>query len=243
VRRGPGRGLHIGQELASADYSTGTNEPAVQDAIVGHLRPGDTFLDVGANVGFFSLLAARVVGPAGTVVAMEAVPDVARCVEANAHRNSLSNIRVLPVAAGARSGTAQLALARHPGGAVLASAGTPPDATRTIDVPVVAIDDLVRRADIPPPNVVKIDVEGAEDSVLDGLGETLTTTRPTLVIELDDASAQGLERRADDLVRRLRALDYRVDRLPAAYSGGSWNVAHYVADPRASGSDTAATLT
>ncbi len=235
VREGPARGLRISLRQASADYAAGDNERPVQDALARHLRPGDVFFDVGANVGFFTILAARLVGPTGRVVALEAVPRNARRVVANARRNGLGNVTVLALAAGAGTGTATLNLARHPGGAVLASAGVPPDASGTITVPVRSIDDLAASEDLPPPTVCKIDVEGAEEAVLDGMVHTLRTLRPVLVVEMDDGEAEVVARRASALADRLDAVGYDVEPLPGSYSGDGWHVAHTLALPRKPG--------
>lgn len=230
VQAGPGKGLRIGLQNASADYADGANERPVQEAIVARLAPGDVFYDVGANVGFFSMLAARAVSPTGRVEAFEAVPDNARCVEANASRNGFDHVGVHPVAVGREAGTATLNLARHPGGAVLASAGVPPDAAGTIDVPVVVLDELVERGELAPPTLVKIDVEGAEEAVLAGLYRTLEAHHPAVVLEVDDPTPEGMEARVTGFVDTLMALGYTVTRLAGSYDAPDWHVAHLVAE-------------
>src|SRR5918994_1204228 len=82
VLRGPAAGLRISTGNSSANYAEGTNELPVQHAVEELLRKGDTFFDIGANVGFFSLLAARRVGTHGKVVAFEVVPEIATTLEA-----------------------------------------------------------------------------------------------------------------------------------------------------------------
>ena len=120
VRAGPGKGLRMARQQASADYLRGTNELPVQNAVTAVLRPGDEFVDVGANVGFFSLLAARLVGPTGRVVAIEALPANVAALEANARRNRLDQISCVPVAASDQGGQAVLVA-----GMLVVSTGAP----------------------------------------------------------------------------------------------------------------------
>lgn len=230
VASGPAAGLRIGLRNASADYGDGGNELPVQEAIAARLRPGSVFYDVGANVGFFTLLAGRIVGPTGRVESFEAVPANAGCVTRNAARNDLGQVGVHAVAVGRAAGVATLHLAVHPGGAVLASAGAPPDAAGTIEVPVVVLDELVETGALPPPDLVKIDVEGAEEDVLAGLRRTIERHHPALLIEVDGPAAADLEARVGAFDRELRAQGYEVHRLAGSYAESEWHVAHLVAE-------------
>ncbi|MGE3619305.1 MAG: FkbM family methyltransferase [Acidimicrobiia bacterium] len=231
VQGGPGRGLRIGRAEASADYRAGTNELAVQTALADVLRPGMDFLDVGANVGFFTMLAARIVGPAGRAVAIEPVPANVAQVRANARRNRLSNVEVLEMAAGDAVGTTTLVLAAHPGGAAIASAGDPPDATGTIDVEVTTVDALVAAGRIPAPAVVKVDVEGAEAAVLRGMAATLAEHRPVVLVEIDHGDRDGLSAKRVENVALLEAAGYQIRWLDPSYDEADWLVEHFVATP------------
>jgi FkbM family methyltransferase len=213
---------------ASGDYAGGLNELPVQAALVKLLRPGGTFLDVGANVGFFSLIAARTVGPHGTVVAVEAVGRIAEAARRNAKANRFSNITVLHFAVGAGSGDAVLTLSQHPGGAT-----THPHmmAGETVHVRQVSVDDLVDREIVPLPDVVKIDVEGTEPAVLDGMRRTLENGRSAVLCEVDAPDEQVLQARVAAVQEQLRAVGYRVDRLPRSYEGSGWSVEHLLATP------------
>jgi FkbM family methyltransferase len=231
VAAGPGVGLRIARAGASADYRRGTNELPVQAALADHLRPGGVFFDIGANVGFFSLLAARLVGPGGRVVAFEPVPALAARVRANARRNRLATVAVLEVAVSDAAGATFLVLAAHPGGAALAAAAPPPDATGTIEVATAAVDDLVAAGRVPPPTVVKIDVEGAEAAVLRGMARTLLAHRPVVVCEVDGPDAAAMAARRSAVVGLLEAAGYAVEVLPPSYPGSAWCVEHLLARP------------
>jgi hypothetical protein len=95
VRSGPAAGLwlHLNPRTGTG-YFEGGGEPEVQSALQQHLRPGMIFYDIGANIGFFSLLAARLVGKEGRVVAFEADPEIAGRLREHVARNEFGSITV-----------------------------------------------------------------------------------------------------------------------------------------------------
>lgn len=233
VHAGPAMGLRIGRAEASADYQLGTNELPVQIAIADTLAAGDVFFDVGANVGFFSLLAGRIVGPSGAVSAFEPVPANVARIRANARRNGLANIDVLEVALSDAGGTTTLLLAAHPGGAAVASAGAPPDAIGSIEVTTATVDDLVDAGRVRPPTLVKIDVEGAECEVIEGMKRTLRTHRPVVICEIDGEEPVALAAKRSRILGLLRAAGYMIEDLSPSYPGSTWLVEHILARPAA----------
>ncbi len=231
VSGGVAEGLRMSMRQASADYSAGTNELPVQEAVARHLHPGGVFYDVGSNVGFFALIAARIVGPHGHAYAFEPVPANAGCIMANARRNRLSNVTVMEMAVGAARGTARLLITRHPGGATLTSGHTPTDVTGEIEVAVCSLDALLDEGRVDPPTLVKIDVEGFEKDVLTGMERILEEHRPAVIFEVDDAEPVGLRRKMDALGEVFHSHRYKVQVLPPSYGHAEWNVAHAVATP------------
>jgi FkbM family methyltransferase len=231
VRSGPGAGLRIGLRHASADYSSGSNEQPVQEAFVAAISPGDVVFDIGANVGFFSLIAARAVGPQGAVHAFEAVPECAREVERNARRNGLRNVRVHALAVADVDGTIELLRSRHPGGATVSQVDRPRDFTEALTVPATTLDRFVARGGVRPPNVVKIDVEGAERSVLTGMAGLLRDARPVVVCEVDDRDPARAAAKLDEVSGILTAKGYSVRTLAPSYEGSPSTVLHLVATP------------
>ncbi|MCB1185225.1 FkbM family methyltransferase [bacterium] len=232
VWQGPGRGLRIEPGPSNPDYADGSNEPPVQEVLARLLTPGATFLDVGANVGFFSALAARLVGPRGRVVAFEPVPANADLVARNAAANGLGNVEVVRAAVSDRCGRGRLVLAGHAGGASLDSVAAPPDPVGEIEVDLVTLDAWLAARPEVRPDVVKIDVEGAEPEVLDGMVGVVARHRPLLVVEYDAAAAADAEAKAAAGRGRLEELGYHVQRLPDAYPGIAWHVIHLLAEPQ-----------
>ena len=199
VRGGHGIRLRIdmGQLPLSASQlgaiALGTLEIPVQEAMVRHLPAGGVFYDIGANVGFFSLLAARMAGPAPAhVYAFEPAPENARAIALNARMNGFDNITVIAKALGAQAGTARLQIVDDQSWSKLEDYGRHPGTKTVLEVEMVSIDELVRSGELRPPSLVKIDVEGAELAVLEGMRETIAAHRPAIICELHETHREFL---------------------------------------------------
>jgi len=194
VAGGLGHLLHISTADLPLDHAhaglivRGTLEPPVQEALRRLLAPGAVFYDVGANVGFFTILGARLVGPQGRVVAFEPVPACACAVARNIEVNGFSHAAIREEAVGARGGSARLLVVGEASWSHLASTGRHADVRNEIDVNVVSIDELVSAGTIPPPDVLKIDTEGAELQAIEGMRATIERHRPAIVCELHDTN-------------------------------------------------------
>lgn len=232
IEAGEGRGLKIAnRRQADRAMRLGTYEAAIQRCIADNLGPADVFVDIGANVGFFSLIAARRVGPDGRVYAFEPVAENAASIVRSSRLNGMSNVDVYAEAVGARTYRTELILAQHIGGAMLASAGTPPDFAGSVQVDVVSLDDVIGTRKLRRPTLVKIDVEGAEMDVLQGMRRTLCSARPTLIYEVDDETRNGLEEKCGEIASFLDSAGYKIWPLPTSYANASWHVEHMLARP------------
>ena len=166
------------------------------------LCPGDeTAIDVGANHGDYSAI---LVGLARDVIAIEPNPDVARVLEARL-RDEIrrQRLQVVPGALGAEAGTARLFV--PDAGSALASLDARPIATagKSIEVSVRRLDDVARGCRV---GFIKIDVEGHEAAVLRGAMATITESRPTLLIEIEERHRKGA---LEEVCGLLRPLGYR----------------------------------
>lgn len=200
------------EQMSQAVYVSGLYEPCTSVVLRRLLHAGDTFVDVGANVGWFSLLASRWVGPHGLVLSVE--PSQRECSRLRGHvaHNHLTNVRVLQIAAGREEGEGVLHVAdeRHSGLNTLKPAFMYDDVREsyTERVRVVPLDALVEREGIPRVDVIKIDVEGAEYDVVMGARNIIERHRPLLILEVagEATSAGHAERQA--LERFLRSFGY-----------------------------------
>ncbi|HEY1524193.1 MAG TPA: FkbM family methyltransferase [Solirubrobacteraceae bacterium] len=184
----------------------GDLESPVQEAIVRHLAPGAVMYDIGANIGFFSLLGARLAGPEpGHVYAFEPAPVNAEAIRVNASRNEFSNVTVIAKAVGDAQQRVRLQLVDDAAWSKLEGYGAHPLTEDVLEVEQVAIDELIAAGEIRPPALVKIDVEGAELAVLQGMRETIAIHQPAIVCEL-----HGTNR---EFVAAMDAVGYRVINL------------------------------
>jgi len=189
VRNGLGQGLNLfvlpRYELA---YIRGDHEPTIQSVLSSVLRRGEVFFDVGAHVGFFSLIAARLVGSEGSVFAFEPDPDNFARLRANISRNGMAWVRPICAAACDRRGTATfvrsaLASSRMEGRVVGDESAV---AAEVLPVDCVMLDDEFS----PRLGAVKVDVEGAELLVLKGAPRLLAEGKLRWIVE---AHSQELE--------------------------------------------------
>lgn len=228
IGRGAGAGLRFNAAGTNPGYVIGTTEPLVQQELVAMCEPGATVYDVGANVGFFTILAARFVGEQGRVVAFEPIPPFADALRHNIGLNDFTNVTVLQTAVGRSRGQAEFMIGDVPGGSRLAGSAGTWGATAHVTVDVAVVDELLAEDDLPAPAVVKMDIEGAEVEALAGMRETLRRHRPVLLIETHGRQREVLE--------ILRAEDYDVtvlERPEVAPDDAPWGT-HLVARPRAS---------
>jgi len=153
-------------------------------AVVANLAPGGTFLDVGANLGRIAFAAARRVGPTGRVLAFEANPTIAARLNDEIARNHTPQVEVVPVACGAIPGELEFYVSRaHTGRSSLSQLNA--QSSASIRVPCERVDTLLAARGIAHADVVKIDVEGAEMLVLQGMEKLLAGSRPVLIVETD----------------------------------------------------------
>lgn len=186
--------------------------PIEFDAFRRAIVPGATALDIGANVGGYSVLLGRWVGDAGRVFAFEPSPEAYEGLCAHLRMNGLTNrVTALPSAVGGNVGTLPFIVEATAGEGRLAGR---PSARASLDVPVTTVDTFCAEAGVTP-DFIKVDVEGAELDVLRGARETIARTRGRLglFVEFHPAlwSEHGLTRA--ELEREIADLGLRVESL------------------------------
>ncbi len=154
-------------------------EPEQAEAMAATLKKGDVFFDIGANVGFYTLLGSRQVGREGKVVAFEPVVRNLAYLYRHLSLNGAGNVTVIPAAC-----SDSLSLVFFASGENFAMghiAGDPQPGEHGQLVPTMSVDDVARKLGLVP-DVIKIDVEGAELAVLEGAQETLRAARPKIFL-------------------------------------------------------------
>ena len=195
---GPNRGFRWCVGTANHGCWLGSYELQTQQAIRRLRLEGATAIDVGANVGYYTLLLSRVVGRTGHVIAVEPDGRNAGWIRFHARINRATNVRVLEGVAAAQSGTATF------------SAGPTPTTGRVVDddagetVRAYTLDEIVFAADSEIPAIVKMDVEGGEFSALSGAGLLLAARRTTWFVALHS------EEQSQRCVALFRQYGYRI---------------------------------
>jgi len=177
------------------------------------LRPGDCVVDVGANVGYYTMTAAKLVGQTGCVHAFEASPQIFPWLLTNARLNPQARIHVYKQAVTDQCGEIMFhtASAERTGYSSIRDLGE--QAERSDVVPTISIDSIM--ATIPPVRLVKIDVEGAELLVLRGMLGLIERDRPYIIFEIDDEFLRELGSDARQQCGFLRDLGYELSRIGA----------------------------
>ena len=169
------------------DYWLGVYEPNLQQAAKDLLQPGWIVYDVGANIGYVSILLAKAVSPSGQVYAFEALPNNFARLLQNIQVNSLQD-SIVPVHAAVSDGTRPVTFLVGPShgmGKVSGSAGRQEVVYEgSLTVPGLSLDDYVYLQGHPAPQVVKMDIEGGEVLALPGMQRILHDAHPLMLLEL-----------------------------------------------------------
>ena len=162
-------------------YWRGIYEPELARALQQVVEPGMTCFDCGANAGYFTLLLSKLTGPTGKVYAFEPVPVNANYLRRHLELNAIQNVTLLEYALADRNGKVNFSGEGAQGR--ISDNGNVSVSCRTID-----------SAGLPPPDVMKIDVEGAEVALVRGAQRTLQISRPRvfMALHIPESDAKGL---------------------------------------------------
>ena len=196
----------------------GAFERELHDFIASTLREGAVFMDVGANVGCYSMQAATLVGPTGRIISFEPSPPVFERLRQNVDLNAFSNISLCACALGGASARRLLYVESGNQGYSNAIASLHPSdwhgsRDNAREIQVTTMDEWFQESGLPRLDLVKIDVEGAEFEVLEGARQTLTTHQPTIAMEVCEHTYTAAGRHPAMLTGFFDALKYRTDRL------------------------------
>ena len=171
---------------------SGNYQPALTYVLKQHTRQNGYCLDVGANLGFYTLLFAKWTGSAGHVVAFEANPAMLERTQYNVSLNQFPHVDTVNAAVHNEAGQIEFYIAKDPG---KSSIQPIKDATEKIVAPAITIDSYVQQKNFPRLDALKIDVEGNDCNVLIGAREALARFRPFIAFEYRTRHSQRSHRR------------------------------------------------
>ena len=195
----------------SPDMVVDRYEQATTDLFRQLLQPGMVVVDIGAHVGYFSLLAAEMVGSPGTVYAFEPEPNNHALLKKNIELNSYSNIQAIQKAVSNKCGSTQLFLSALDSGSHSIYDAAARGVTGNSLVNTTTLDAFLEGEGWPNVDLVKIDVEGAELTVLEGMeGLNQRSGAFNLIVEYCPFLLQSVGAKPSDLLDKLASMDFRV---------------------------------
>jgi len=204
----PPRTNRIGRAL----YLQGIWEPEVTGAFRSLLKPGDTVYDIGGDAGYYTLLFSKAAGPTGRVVVFEPIPKALERIAENLELNGAGNVTLINTALGSKAGSFVLEKPFEDSRINLARTNA---RESDITVTVERFDTLAQSQSIPVPSLVKMDVEGAELEVLQGMEDLVKNHHPSFVIELHPQFLPQFGASVDDVVHWLETRGYHLTAIDA----------------------------
>lgn len=188
-------------------YYLGTFEPHCLPYLRGCAGKGETVVDVGANIGFYTLESSLAVGPTGRVISIEAAPPHLETLRKNVQLNGMNNVSLIEMAVGDSVGQATLTLPKggNPGMFTLGQV----DGDEAYGVALRPLDDLLAEQRIHSVALIKMDIEGSEYRALRGAAKTLATYKPALLVELNEVALHRCGSSAREVKDLLREAGYR----------------------------------
>lgn len=171
------------------------------------LRPGETFVDAGANCGVYTMFAASIAGEQGLVLAFEPGREIYAALERSVSKSGHRQIRLFQAGLSNVSGTARLY--SHPHGASSFSLGNEGGAGSSCAIEVKKLDDVLEAEGVKTVDCVKMDVEGAEELILQGATKLFARCKPRVIFEINPGALAALNLKADGAWRFLEARGYR----------------------------------
>ena len=204
--------MPIGKFCAPATDSTvfatilqqnGSYEPHVTKEIQKHLKPGDIFVDIGANLGYFTLLASGLVGPSGKVISFEPATKTYNFCKKNVELNKLTNVELYNNGLWNEKMTLIISDSNQLGGNHISDKGD--------SIECITLDSL----DLTP-DMIKMDIEGAEPYALQGMVRTLKRCHPVIVLEINRHCLRTyFKKDTEDIWQLLTDLGYEITVIPS----------------------------
>ena len=224
VRSGPLKNYRMTVKTGNP-YLFGYYEEDAIRRICQYIGPNDVVYDLGANAGYYAMTFAQ--RTTNCVHAFEPMPEFQELLQRHLRVNQVLNVVVHALAVSESSGTREFSnVAASLGNTYVASSSSFDLSNSTITVNTVSLDDLVYVRNLEPPNVIKIDVEGAELDVLMGAKRVLQEYRPFLLLGTHEVHLTGVSQKCCSY---LQSLGYSV--LPTAEEKSASGLADFICLP------------
>lgn len=174
IRNGPLKG-NKWIVSSGSKFVKGTYEPLQTKVFLDHVKKGDTVFDVGAHVGYFTVLSSILTGGKGEVTAFEPLPLNLKYLKRHIHKNGCKNVKIIKSCIADKRGETFFDNSHGSGTGHISEGGK-------LKVKVESLDNLIRLKEIHAPDFIKVDVEGAEELVLKGAIQIIKECKPKLLI-------------------------------------------------------------
>lgn len=209
--------LDLREHIQQRAYYLGYSDPMFPQAFTRYVKTASAVVDLGANFGQFTLLAAQLVGPKGQVLAFEPAPRPFAALRRNVELNGFTQVICRQAAVSATAGTADFFISplRDSGTSSLARAAVERyhSEMERVTVEVERLDDHLERLTCPV-SLIKMDIQGAELPALQGAGQLIRRDRPILILEVDLVLSGVFGYTPGDLGAYLHDLGYRLYSMP-----------------------------
>lgn len=207
--------LHTNDAVAQRVRYENAFEPEIRKEFLRLASQHGNIIDVGANIGYYSVLGATVIGPQKHVFAFEPQVGVANKLRQNLELNGLSNVTVFPMALSDSEGTVQFCVpldGEEAFGSMHNNGRFPVKAT--VDVPTKRLDDVIAEESFPEVSLVKMDAEGAELLILRGATNLMKSAKkPTIIFEANETNMKPFGYGVFDLLQFVQAHGYRLRQI------------------------------
>jgi FkbM family methyltransferase len=210
--------VRVGDQISRGIFYQGCHEPQLTSLLLPFLGPGMTVFDVGANIGYYTVLMARRVGPTGMVHSFEINENVIDLLEENIRLAKVGNVKIARRAVARTSGPMEFFVPRagdEAEGSLKKSQRY--EAANTVKVSGVSLDEYIEENGIKRVNFIKIDVEGAEYEAFEGAKNLLSSNnKPVIMFEALDTACMNFGVNWLDVVEKVKSFGYRIHQADAA---------------------------
>jgi FkbM family methyltransferase len=201
--------LNIDELIQQQIYFLEFYDPQGINFLKKQLTKGDVFIDIGANIGCYSLIASKLVGENGQVYAFEAIKNIHERLVFNVQLNNLKNVTIENKAVHEKTELLEFFVSRHENLGMSSIFHHDAESGKTEKVNAISLDDYFSINKLNRVNLIKMDIEGAELFALKGMQSIISTYRPVVIMEICDDILQNTSYESIDIINYFNDLNYK----------------------------------